>query len=76
MATLASNKSHSWEKNSHTKLEFSWPDPNKPGDGKVSVKLGDAPAHSYSVPQADIAVDNKAGKLTNNTTKTINYTLS
>lgn len=78
MATLKSGDSHKWEKSLYTKLAFDWADPNHPGgrDEKVSVIVGDAAAHSYTVPQNDIAVHEKSGKLTNNTKKTINYTLS
>lgn len=50
--------------------------PEEPREKTVSVIVGDDDAHSYDVPQANIAVDRKSGKLTNNTTKTINYTLS
>lgn len=76
MATLKSGDSHKWEENLYTKLEFNWADPKNPGEKTVSVIIGDGIAHSYSVPQANIAVGKKSGKLTNNTTKTINYTLS
>ena len=76
MATLTSGNSHNWDKNLYSKLEFDWADSKNPGEGTVSVIVGDAAANSYSVPQANIAVDRKSGKLTNNTSKTINYTLS
>lgn len=76
MSTLKSGDSSSWDKGQFTKLELAWADQTNPGTGKVSVKLGDGAATSYSVPQADIAIDKQAGKLTNNTDKTIQYTLS
>lgn len=75
---LKSGDSHKWEKNSYNKLALSWADPKNPEkDSTVSVIIGDAAAKPYPVPQAGIAVDKKkSGKLTNNTGKTINYTLS
>ena len=76
MATLAQGSSHPWDKNKYSTLAVDWVDPVNPGTGSVSVKLGDDAAKSYSVPRAGIAVQNKAGKLTNNTDKTINYTLT
>ena len=75
MATLSAGSSHTWDKNQYSSLSFDWADPRNPGTGKVSVKVGDS-ITPYSVPRAGIAVDRKAGKLTNNTDKTINYTLS
>lgn len=42
----------------------------------MSVKVGNAAATSYAPPKADINVNQQAGKLTNNTDKTITYTLS
>jgi hypothetical protein len=76
MPTLAQGKSHSWDRNNYSTLAVSWPDPTNPGTGKVSVRLGDDAATSYSVPRAGIAIQQKAGKLTNNTDKTISYTLT
>lgn len=74
--SLKSGYSHKWDKNLYTKLGFGWADSKNPGEGKVSVIVGDDAANSYPVPQANIAVDKMYGKLTNNTSKTINYTLS
>lgn len=76
MATLASGKEHKWKKNNYSSLSFDWADRRNPGTGKCSVKIGDA-ATSYSVPQENLGIDKKKdGKLTNNTDKTITYTLS
>ncbi|HEV2913164.1 MAG TPA: hypothetical protein VGX92_07600 [Pyrinomonadaceae bacterium] len=75
MPTLSSNSNTTWDKNKVKSVSFDWADKRNPGTGKVSVKLGDA-ARSYDVPQTSVAVDNQAGSLTNNTTKTISYTLS
>lgn len=77
MADLKEGKSHKWEKNLYTTLAFDWADRKNPGgkDDKVNVSIG-KDANEYPVPQANIAVDKKDGKLTNNTSKTINYTLS
>jgi hypothetical protein len=77
-ASLKSGDRHTWKKGLYTKLAFDWADSTNPGgkDDKVSVIIDDAAADPYSVPQANIAVDKKDGKLTNNTSKTINYTLS
>lgn len=72
--TLKPNDSTSWDKNKYASLEVDWADSHNPGTGKVSVRLGDS-AMSYAVPN-NVDVDNKSGKLTNNTTKTISYTLS
>jgi hypothetical protein len=72
--TLKSNDSTSWDKNKYSTLEVEWADAHNPGTGKVSVKLGES-AMSYAVPN-NVDVENKSGKLTNNTTKTISYTLS
>jgi hypothetical protein len=74
VATLASNASHSWAARSYSTLSFDWA--GTAGSGKVSVKLGDAAATSYAPPKAGINVNQQAGKLTNNTDKTITYTLS
>jgi hypothetical protein len=74
--TLKSGDSHPWKKNLYTTLAFSWADATNPGDKKVTVTVGDVVAPPYTVPQSSIAVDKKSGKLTNNTGKTINYTLS
>jgi hypothetical protein len=74
VGTLASGKSHLWDKNSFAKLEVSWAGPA--GTGSVSVKQ-DGAATSYNVPNNNIAlVKAQAGKITNNTDKTISYTLS
>lgn len=76
-ASLPINASHKWEKkDKYTKLSFDWADPKNRGDGTVSVTIGDEPSCSKSVPQANIDISNKSGKITNNTDKTINYTLS
>jgi hypothetical protein len=78
MATLNPNDPHPWmASDQFTKLSFKWADTNNPGTGTVSVIIGDAAATSYDVPQVNIQLDaKKKGKLTNNTTKTIDYTLS
>ena len=73
--TLKVGASHPWKKNEYTKLSFDWADRKAPGTGTCSVKIGDA-AQSYTVPQANLEIDNREGKLTNNTTATISYTLS
>ena len=74
--TLKSGNAHSWKKNTYSELSFDWADVRNPGTGDCSVKLGDA-ATSYSVPQASLAITKSlAGKLTNNTDKTISYKLS
>lgn len=74
MATLPKNASHSWAtKDNFTKLSFDWTGPA--GTGSVSVKLGDK-AKSYTPPKADIDISKQSGSLTNNTDKTITYTLS
>jgi rhizosphere induced protein len=71
--TLQAGKSHPWEASDrYDHLSFDWA--GGAGNGKVSVKIDDA-ATSYTVPQADIAVNKQAGKLTNNTDKTISYKL-
>lgn len=74
MSTLAVNASHSWvAKDKFTKLSFDWT--GTAGTGSVSVKLGDK-AKPYTPPKADIDISKQAGSLTNNTDKTITYTLS
>lgn len=78
MATLEKNESHPWKsKDKFTKLSFSFADSKyQPGEKeKVSVKLGDR-ATSYTVPQTALDISGQDGKITNNTEKTINYTLS
>ena len=75
MATLKAGASHPWKAaDKYTKLAFDWV--STAGTGTVSVKIGDGAATSYPVPQANIAFNQEAGKLTNNTDKTIEYTLS
>jgi hypothetical protein len=74
--TLKPNEAHSWAKGTYGSLSFNWA--GVPGDinDQVSVKQGDA-AVSYTVPRQNIALDkSKDGKLTNNTIKTIAYTLT
>jgi rhizosphere induced protein len=70
--TLAMNKVHKWDRNQYTTLSIGWS--GAAGNGKCSVKLGDR-AQSYNVPTQGIAIDNQAGSLTNNTDKTISYSL-
>lgn len=65
---------HPWKKHEYSRLSFDWADPHNPGNGKCSVKLGDR-AHSYSVPQQNLAINGESGSLTNNTDKTITYCL-
>ncbi|MBU8898837.1 hypothetical protein KRR26_24815 [Corallococcus sp. M34] len=72
--TLAANASTSWEKNTSTSLSFDWADPRNPGTGSCSVRIGDS-AQSLPPPREGIDLESKAGKLTNNTTRTIRYTL-
>lgn len=74
MPVLKPNKTHKWDKNKVNKLSFDWS--GTEGEGTVSVLIGDGAATSYTVPQTDIAVDRKKGKLTNNTGGNIEYTLS
>ncbi len=75
MPSLAAGKTTTWDKNQYSRLSFDWAGPA--GSGTVSVKIGEGAATSYSVPQANLAIDRtQKGKLTNNTDKTINYTLS
>jgi len=78
MATLRDNDSHSWAKNTYSKLSFKWAGTAPVSPGTVSVKNPkDGAATSYSVPQANIALTkSKDGKLTNNAGATIDYTLS
>jgi len=71
--TLRDGDSHPWAARTYDHLSFDWV--STVGTGKCSVKLGDDAATSYSVPQADIAVNQKSGKLTNNSGKTIKYKL-
>ena len=73
MPTLGTNKTTTWEKNKYASLEFSYPD--TPGSGTVSVKQ-DGIGRSLAVPGVTALEKNKDGSLTNNTDKTINYTLS
>jgi hypothetical protein len=71
--TLRAGTGHPWEaSDQYEHLSFDWA--GAEGKGTCSVKIGDQ-ATSYPVPQADIGVDKKAGKLTNNTDKTISYKL-
>jgi hypothetical protein len=76
MKSLKVGESHSWDKGKFANLELQWADSTNPGMGTVSVKLGNGAATSFTVPQAAIDVNQQAGKLTNNTTKTIQYELS
>jgi hypothetical protein len=73
MPTLAINKTTTWEKNKYASLEFSYPGPA--GSGTVSVKQ-DGIARSLAVPGTTALEKSKDGSLTNNTDKTIDYTLS
>jgi hypothetical protein len=74
--TVAANQFTNWtDKDNFTKLSFDWVTPKNPGTGTVSVKIGDGVASSKSVPTANIAVNKSGGKITNNTDKTISYTL-
>lgn len=77
MGTLKSGTSHSWEANDgYSKLSLDWAG-GTAGTGTVSVKIpASGGATSYNVPQTNIAVNQQSGKLTNNTSKTIEYTLS
>lgn len=70
--TLTAGNSHPWSARTFDHLSFDWV--GTVGSGTCSVKIGDV-ATSYSVPQADIPLDKKEGKLTNNTDKTIKYKL-
>jgi hypothetical protein len=73
MPTLASNSRTTWEKNKHDKVEFKYS--GAAGTGKVSVKQEGA-AESKDVPGHVDLIRSQAGSLTNNTDKTIEYTLS
>jgi hypothetical protein len=73
--TLKPGAKHPWEKNDYSLLSFDWADPKHPGEGTCSVKIGEEPARSLTPPQHDLQVNKRAGSLTNNTTKTITYTL-
>lgn len=76
MASLSVNKTHKWNKSDgFATLSLAWANPSDPGTGSVSVKIGDI-ISSQTVPQTDIAVNKEGGKITNNTSKTINYTLA
>jgi hypothetical protein len=73
--TLAVNGATSWERNLYKTLSVAWTNPSNPGTGVCNLRLGD----DYSTvtpPASGISVDKKAGKLTNNTSQTISYTLS
>jgi hypothetical protein len=73
MPTLANNGRTTWDKNQYDKVAFEYS--GVAGTGKVSVKQGDA-AESKDVPGSVDLDRKKAGSLTNNTGKTIEYTLS
>ncbi len=71
--TLKANEVHPWKKNTFSTLTFAWS--GTAGTGQVSVTI-DGTAASYKVPQNALALAKKAGKIVNNTDKTITYTLT
>lgn len=70
--TLAPNKTHKWDKGAYKSLSFKWAGPA--GEGTCSVKIGEK-AESLLPPKDGIDLNEQGGSLTNNTTKTIQYTL-
>jgi hypothetical protein len=74
--TLKEGKSHDWvATDKYSTLALNWARGVQDGNGKVNVTIGKATTE-YKVPQANIAVSQQAGKMVNNTDKTIEYTLS
>lgn len=70
--TLKAGSSHPWAARTFNHLSFDWAGVH--GNGKCSVKIDDTTT-SYAVPQQDIQLNGEAGKLTNNTDRTITYKL-
>ena len=77
MDTLAVNKTHNWGKNTFSKITLKWSNENGTKTGSVSLTIGDNAASSKVPPALDIAIDKReTGKIVNNTSQTITYTLS
>lgn len=76
LGTLRPGESHPWTSSKFTRLSLRWATGVNGGDGTVGVQIGDAAETWYIVPQDNIAVNGEAGRLTNNTDKTISYTLT
>jgi hypothetical protein len=72
--TLKPGKTHPWKRGQYTSLSFDWANPREPGTSSCSVRIGEE-AQSLTPPRSNLALDKKAGALTNNTDKTITYTL-
>ena len=73
MAQLPSNKRTTWDRNLYTSLAVKWA--GAEGVGSVSVKQEGA-AVSHAPPHHFPLEKDQGGSLTNNTSKTVDYTLS